>query len=267
LLDLYKSINTDNFDTCINSNNKNDYHNDNNNKNDYHNDNDHNNDINDDNGVVGNKNTNDNNNNINNKDYNENIKKNEILLTNHIEKGSRSPKLFQNNPNENTLPCQLILSSKMKPITRTISEWKIWINSKYVHNVRDNHNSMKSNNDSSDDDFSKFQNGLLSWLPNNNCGNDNKKNLYNDNQIDDNPISVKSDIDEKSTHPASVKPDIRGINMNDDNRNDVDRNNRNITFWEVEIELLTGRTHQCRVNISIYMHLYVCIYKCIYIYI
>ena len=115
-----------------------------------------------------------------------------LLITNYLEKNSRTPKKFSETPTEESLLCQLILSSNSQPLTLSVFEWRKWSEKvmsspKYDQVVRD-----------------KFSDGFNTWL-----------------HINQSESSVSS-----STLPQHLHIE--------------DENKRLLTFWDVDIQLLTG---------------------------
>lgn len=127
-----------------------------------------------------------------------------ILLTSYQEKSTRSPKIFHENLVDDSLVCQLVLSSDTKPVTHSALQWIRWSN-----------NLPEKNYDQTV--IEKFKSGMRCWLDlrNNSC-------------------------------QQSVKIDSGGItNLSRDSELNAEEiyesdARRNITFWEVDIELITG---------------------------
>jgi 23S rRNA-/tRNA-specific pseudouridylate synthase len=128
-----------------------------------------------------------------------------LLLTSHQEKTSRSPKIFGENPTEGSLICQLALSSRTAPMTRSALEWIKWSD-----NLSDKNYDMKL--------IDKFKKGMRCWL-----------DLRDD--------SCQQSLNNDSGEHTNSGP---GSAANSEENLVIDAN-RNITFWEVDIELITGK--------------------------
>jgi 23S rRNA-/tRNA-specific pseudouridylate synthase len=128
-----------------------------------------------------------------------------LLFTSYQEKSSRSPKIFHEIPTEGSLICQLALSSDTAPITRSALEWIQWSD-----NLSDKNYGKGV--------IDKFKKGMRSWL---------------DLRDDSRQQSLSNDSGEiTNSGPGSAAK--LGENLEIDT-------NRNITFWEVDIELITGK--------------------------
>lgn len=117
-----------------------------------------------------------------------------LLITNYLEKTSRTPKKFSEVPMDDSLLCQLILSSNSQPLTLSVYEWRKWSEKivsgpKYDQAVRDH-----------------FSNGFNNWL-----------------QVNQSESSISS----------SILPQHLNEHIEDENK-------RYLTFWDVDIQLLTG---------------------------
>lgn len=127
-----------------------------------------------------------------------------ILFTSYQEKTSRCPKIFHGSQVEGSLLCQLALSSETAPVTRSALEWIKWSD-----------NLSDKNYDKAVID--KFKKGMRCWLDlrDESC----QQSLSNDSG--ESTYSV-------SDSAANVEENL------------VIDANRNVTFWEVDIELITG---------------------------
>ena len=125
------------------------------------------------------------------------------VLTCYQEKNSRSPKIFSEHQTENSLDCQLVLSSTTYPMTRTIHDWKGWLNAF----SSDQYDSAT---------MSKFREGMSCWL---------------DMTISRERPQLSKEM--KQSFDELYKP-IEDLSVvRDDKKTDL-------TLWEVNVELLTG---------------------------
>ena len=124
-------------------------------------------------------------------------------LTCYQERNTRSPKIFSEHQTENSLECQLVLSSTTYPMTRTIHDWKEWL-----HTL---------SSDAYDSELiGKFQKGMSCWL---------------DMTISRERPQLSKEI--KQSFDDLYKP-IEDLNSIRDNKK------TDLTLWEVNVELLTG---------------------------
>ena len=127
-----------------------------------------------------------------------------LLLTHHQLKSSRSPKIFQTDQTDDSSICQLVLSSKTKPMTRTVREWKKWADTfeseKYDMNTE-----------------SKFRNAMYCWLG---------VNSGPERPVLTESMRVNSSLLVENYEEITVNPE-----------EDLERS---VTLWEVGIDLLTG---------------------------
>ena len=139
---------------------------------------------------------------VNIKIDNENYHEKGLLITNYLQKSLRTPKIFSDTPSEESAICQLLLSSRSRPTSLTACEWKEW-----CRNIP---------TEKYDPSFiENFRKGFFSWL--------DKEQLRP-------PISSNiKEYSDLTCFPTECSTD----STEDDKK-------RFLTFWEVEIELLTG---------------------------
>lgn len=128
-----------------------------------------------------------------------------ILFTSYQEKTSRCPKIFHESPVEGSLLCQLALSSGTAPMTLSALDWIKW---------SDNLSGKNYNQEVID----KFKKGMRCWLDLR--GNSCQQSLSNGSE------------EHKNSGPGSATNFEENLNIDA---------NRKITFWEIDIELITGK--------------------------
>ena len=127
-----------------------------------------------------------------------------LLLTHYQLKSSRSPKVFQVDQTDDSSVCQLVLSSKTKPMTRTVREWKKWTDTFESENYDGN-------------TAVKFRNAMYCWLG-----------------VSSGPERpVLTEIMRANSSLLFENYEEVAGNLEEDME-------RSVTLWEVDIDLLTG---------------------------
>ena len=120
-----------------------------------------------------------------------------LLVTSYLEKSSRTPKKFLEIQTDESLLCQLLLSSNSKPLTLSVYEWKKW-SANIIANPRYDQITIEH-----------FRKGFNNWL--------------DKNQV--RPLSLGKN--------SIIIPHMKEFTENE--------KGKLITFWNVDIELLSGR--------------------------
>lgn len=187
---------------------------------------------------------------------------NNILLRNYIIKTKKSPKIFENISSDNNALCELMLSSNTDPMTKSVSEWMKWVdnldNKKNGSRSKDRNckedcteGSGKDNDKYSDkydeNEISNFKYGIYDWINNCNASHDNSNNNNDKNSNSDDFSNInQADCENNNIRSTNnyISKDIKHVINNDCSHSiniQDDDDSKCVTFWEVEINLLTGK--------------------------